>query len=483
MSGVGGVIRGSATLLCALSLAACAVVGPDYEPSSPDLPEAYDAPVPALFEGETAGGPWWKHFDDPVMDELVARGLRANLDINVAVSRLREARAAARGVVAGTGPGIDASGEAGVDARRRSGGDDDDDSESGGAVRAGLDGAWEIDLFGRLTRSREAAWARAARQQALSHEARRLSVGEIASTYVALRAAERRLALTERALELQEQTLSLVRSRVESGLAPALDRVRAQSQVSALRANLGPLRTEVDRFRNALAVLLAEPPGAVDELLAERAGDIPSSETGRAVGVPADLVRRRPDIRAAELQLAVATAEIGIAAAELYPRLTLPGSISVGWSGIGEGSVVTTVLASLSALVELPLYDGGQRRAAVTAAEERLIQATLTYRQVLLQALQEVESALAGYRGAWEQRRALEDAVQSNRIAYEQSRELYRQGFVNFIDVLDSQRTWNDSLQDLANAERDMSLEVVNLYTALGAAPDSANGAAAADDG
>lgn len=448
------------------------MVGPDYTPPSPDLPRAYDAPVPALFADDNPAGPWWAHFGDPVLDGLIARGLQTNLDINVAMSRLREARAAARGVVAGTGPSIDASGEAGVEARHESSGDSDDDGETGGTAGAGLDGVWEIDLFGGLARSREAAWARVARQQALSHEARRLSVAEIASTYVELRSAERRLSLTERALELQRQTLSLVRSRVDSGLAPALDRVRAQAQVSTLEADLGPLRTEVDRFRNTLAVLLAEPPGAVDNLLDDRAGNIPSSSTGRAIGVPADVVRRRPDIRAAELQLAVATAEIGIAAAELYPRLTLPGTISVGWSGIGEGAVVTTILASLSALVELPLYDGGRRQADVTAAEERLIQASLTYRQTLLQALREVEAALAGYQGAWEQRQALVEAVESNRVAYEQSRALYRQGFVNFIDVLDSQRTWNNSLQDLANAERDVSLEVVNLYTALGAGPE-----------
>ncbi|MDZ7842039.1 MAG: efflux transporter outer membrane subunit [Gammaproteobacteria bacterium] len=459
---------GFAGALGAAALAGCAVVGPDYTPSSPELPEAWDAPVPVLFEGESPG-PWWRHFDDPVMESLITRGLRANIDINLAMSRLREANAAARGVVAGTGPSLDATAEAGVEARHQSGGDDD--GETGGAARTGLSGAWEIDLFGGLARSREAAWARVARQQALSHEARRLSVSEIATTYVALRSAERRLALTERSLELQEQTLSLVRSRVDSGLAPALDRVRAQAQVSSLQAGLGPLRTEVDRFRNALAILLAEPPGTVDALLADGAGDIPASSSGRSVGVPADLVRRRPDIRAAEMQLAVATAEIGIAAAELYPRLTLPGNISVGWTGIGEGSVVTSILASLSALFELPLYDGGRRQADVTAAEERLIQATLTYRQTLLQALQDVESALAGYQGSRQRRAALADAVENNRLAYEQSRELYRQGFVNFIDVLDSQRTWNDSLQELANAERDVSLEIINLYTALGATP------------
>ncbi|HSH43082.1 MAG TPA: efflux transporter outer membrane subunit [Arenicellales bacterium] len=460
-----------AAALCLGALSGCTVVGPDFTPPQPELPAAWDAPVPSLFEKGSADGPWWQHFSDPVLGQLVSRGLRDNLDINTAMSRLREARAAARGVVAGTGPSLDASGEAGIETRHESGDGDDDDSETGGSARAGLSGVWEIDLFGGLARSREAAWARVARQQALAHEARRLSVSAIATAYIELRAAERRRDLTERALELQQQTLSLVSSRVDSGLAPALDRVRARAQVSSLKADLGPLRADVDDFRNALAVLLAEPPGAVDELLVERAGVIPASGAGRPVGVPADLLRRRPDIRAAELQLAVATAEIGIAAAELYPRLTLPGTISVGWTGIGEGSVVTSVLASLSALVELPLYDGGRRQADITAAEERLVQASLAYRQTLLQAIQEVEAALAGYQGAWQRRQALADAVENNRLAYEQSRELYRQGFVNFIDVLDSQRTWNGSLQDLALAERDVGLEIVNLYTALGATP------------
>lgn len=444
-------------------------MGPDFEPPTPDLPEAYSAPVPALFEGKAGSAPWWGYLRDPVLEELIARGLQANLDIRVAMSRLREARAAARGVVAGTGPTLDGSAEAGIEARRVSGDDDgDDDTGTEGVASAGLDGDWEIDLFGGLTRTREAAWARAAREQALAHEARRLSVGEIARTYVELRAAERRLDLTERSLEALRQTLSLVDKRVEAGLAPALDRVRARAEVSSVEADLGPLRTEISRLRNSLAVLLAEPPGMIDELLADREADIPSSATGRAVGVPADLVRRRPDVRAAELQMAVATAEVGITTADLYPRLMLPGTISVGWTGLGEGSVVTTVLASLSALIELPLYDGGQRSAEVTAAEERLIQATLSYRQTLLTALQEVESALAGYQGAWERRQALADAVENNRLAYEQSQELYRQGFVTFIDVLDSQRTWNSSRQALANAERDVSLAVINLYTALG---------------
>jgi len=452
--------------LAATLLAGCAVVGPDFEPPAPDLPDAWRAEVPALLDEDDAAGPWWRYFDDATMTALIERGSSDNLDIRLAASRLREARAVARGAIAETGPSLDLSADAGVEVSRTRGDDDDDDS--GGSAGTALDGDYEIDLFGGLTRTREAAWARAARQRALEQETRRLSVAEIARTYVELRAAERRLQLTRQSLALRNRTLELVSQRVDSGLAPALDRVRAQAEVATLRARLGPLRTQTQRLRNAIAVLLGEPPGGADALLGGQPGEIPASATGSAPGVPAELVRRRPDIQAAELQIAVASAEVGIATAELYPRLSLPGSISIGWTGIGDGSVVTTVMGSLSALLQVPLFDGGQREAAVSAAEERLAQAGLTYRQTLLQALQQVEAALAGYRGSWESLQALTEAVDRNRRAYEQSRELYRQGFATFLDVLDSQRNWNDSLQALANTRRDVSLEIINLYTALG---------------
>jgi len=459
----------------ALLSAGCATVGPGLQAPDRALPAAWSVAVPELFAGDGAPGVWWELFNDATLETLIDRGLDDNLDIRLALSRVREARAAARGIVAATGPSVDLSGEAGVEATlERGDDDDDDDADTGGSARGAQDGNWEVDLFGGLTRRRQAAWAEAARRQVLSHEARRLAAAEIARSYVALRAAERRLALTEQSLDLQKQTLALVSSRVDSGLAPRLDQVRARAEVSAVRADLGPLRAEVQRQRNALAVLLGEPPGAVNAPLAARPGEIPVINSGRALGVPADLLRRRPDIKAAELQIAVDTAEVGVATAALYPTLTLPGTISVGWRGIGDGAVITTVLGSLSALLELPIYDGGRREAELNAAQARLVQAGLSYRRTVLRALREVEAALAGYQGSRDRRQALSELVADNRRAWEQSRQLYRQGFVTFLDVLDSQRNWNESLQELASTRRDVSLEVINLYDAVGATPPAA---------
>ncbi|WP_200342634.1 efflux transporter outer membrane subunit [Rhodovibrio sodomensis] len=460
----------------ALGLLGCATVGPEMQSPEVDLPQAYDAPVPAPFSGDEAAAAarrWWTSFRDPTLSALVEEALKANLDVRVAASRVREARATARGVDAGTGPSVTATGEAIGTAAQESGGDDgDDDGESGGTVTGILDAEWEIDLFGGLQRRREAAEAAAARQAVLRREVQRTIAAEVARTYIELRAAERRRALLEQSLDLQVRTLRLVQQRVESGLARRLDAIQAQAQVDQLRADVGPLSTEVRRRRNALAVLLGVAPGELDPLLIRQddAG-IPQTQAGGAVGAPAELLRRRPDVQAAELQIAVATAEVGVATAELYPSLSLPGRLSVGTADLFTGSPVATALARLSLLVEFPLFDGGQREAELTAAEERLRQAALTYRQTVLRAIQDVESAMVGYRGTRDRLNALVAAVDANRSAFEQSRALYREGLTSFLDVLDSQRQLNTSRQELAQARRDLALETVNLYSALGGLP------------
>lgn len=457
-------------VLPAVLLSGCTVVGPDYERPELLLPAEYSAPVPPLFADGPIPEPWWVAFDDPVLTSLVALGVEENLDIRIAASRVREARAVAEGVAAGTGPQLDT----GVSGTFTSvlAGENEDRGESL-LFDLFLDGFYEVDLFGGLARSRQAAWARAEQQGLLAVEAVRVSTAEIARTYIQLRAAQRLLSLTEELLELQRQTLGVVRERVSSGLAPGLDQVRAEAAVASLEADLGPLQSEAGRLRNALAVLLAAPPGALGDDLVQRAG-IPVAAAGASLGVPADLLRRRPDVQAAELAIVASTADLGVAIADLYPRLTLPGSISAGPLGVAPDDVVTSVLAALSALLDYPLYDGGLRRAEVTAAEERLLQSALLYQDTVLGAIADVEAALLAYQGTQARLAALRTAVTRNRTAYRQSEQLYRDGFANFIDVLDSQRELNTSQQQLAVAEQNLSLAVVDLYSALGGSPPAA---------
>ncbi|WP_162140935.1 efflux transporter outer membrane subunit [Fodinicurvata sediminis] len=457
-------LRTAAGALCLAVLASCTTVGPDFEAPEPEVPSSYDAPVPSRFQGNSSKDHWWELFEDSTLSDLVRLGLDQNLEIRTAASRVREARAQAEGVTAQSTPNFDLSGEGSGSISRSLG---DSDYTRSGSLDAILDGSWEIDLFGRLARSEEAAWARAEREEALRREAIRLTTAEIVRNFINLRAEQQRLSLTERSLDLQEQTLKLVQQRVASGLAPGLDEVRAQASLSSLRADLGPIRSDMKNYENALATLVDRVPGSLSAMLEGRE-PIPDIQDGHTVGMPLDMVRNRPDIHAAELQVAAATAEIGVAIAELYPRLTLPGTLSLSRSGIGTENIVNTIMGTLSLLLQVPLYDGGERRAEVTAAEERAEQALLNYRDTLLTALQEVEATLLNYRGTALRIRSLEEAVENNRLAYEQSQELYRQGFASFIDVLDSQRELTTSEQQLAEAERQLGLETVNLYAALG---------------
>jgi outer membrane protein TolC len=180
------------------------------------------------------------------------------------------------------------------------------------------------------------------------------------------------------------------------------------------------------------------------------------------------LLRRRPDVRAAELALISATSQIGVETATLYPELTLDGSLAFGVTGYGTGPIVRTAMAAIGAMIDATLYDGGERRANITVAEEEAEQAFLTYRQTLLNAIEEVESAIYGYVGAVAQRDSLIASVQYHRDAFEQSRVRYVQGLSDFLDVLDSQRSLTTSLQSLADSETDLELETINLYSAAG---------------
>ncbi|MFN4091155.1 MAG: TolC family protein [Alphaproteobacteria bacterium] len=238
--------------------------------------------------------------------------------------------------------------------------------------------------------------------------------------------------------------------------------------MSTLAAELPPVRTEIGRGANALAVLVGELPGALEDDLGPPR-PVPVMDVGPAVGVPTELLRRRPDMRAAEFNLMRATAEVGVATAALYPRLTLPGSIGVDLAGIGAtGGIVTAVLASIAAVFDVPIFDGGQRRADLSAAEERAQQAMIDYRRTLLTALEQVESALIGHAAAEARAAALREAVAANEIAAERARTLYTQGLAGFIDVLDAQRALTNSRLALAQAETALALEAVALYRALG---------------
>lgn len=448
-----------------LVLSGClASVGPDYRPPELPTPEAFSRPA-ALPAGTEDTALWWRGYGDVQLAILVEDALAENLDIAAAEARLAEARALLGVARAEGGPSLDAGAEGEGDAvlagDRRGG-----DESVTGAVEGSLLFSWTPDLFGGQRRQVEAAEAEVRRRELLRDDLRRTTAAEVVRRYLEVRRDATRLELIEASLELQRQTLGLVRQRFEAGLAAQLDVSRAEAQLAATQARRGPLQSDLTAARAALAVLTGQAAGRLELAAAE---GIPRYLGGPQVGLPRDLLRARPDVQAAEAELARATAAIGVAEAELYPQLTIPGTLSASAGGFGTGQVVETLIATLSATLDIPLFDSGGRRAEVEAAEARAQEALLVYRRILLDALAEVETALAALIAAQQRRADLQAAVDASQTAFAQAEQLYVQGLVGFLDVLDAERVLLDNRQDLAQASGDVGLAVADLYSAVGA--------------
>ncbi|MGE0664959.1 MAG: efflux transporter outer membrane subunit [Sphingomonadales bacterium] len=453
-------------LAAALALAGCVKAGPDYVPPAVDAPRSFGPALAALPEASERPGGWWRGFEDADLDRLVAGALRGGLELSAALARLDEARALARSADAARYPRLDAQGAAGIE-RVLSGG-----GPGGRATTRSASGSaileWSPDLFGGRTRAFEAATAEQRRRAALLADTARLTVADVARQYVKVRRSGARLGLLETSLELQNQTLGIVRSRREAGLAADLDVNRAAAEVAETRARRGDLDLSGEAARNALAVLQGVPPTAGASGL-DREHRVPVFDGGPAPGTPRDLLRRRPDLAAAEANLARATAEIGVAAAELYPSLTLPGRLTADVTDVGAGGVVKQVVGLLSATLDVPLFDAGGRRARVEAARARTREALAVYRRTLLTALSEAETALVAIRGARASRADYRAAVEASEKAFRQADALYREGLASFIDILDAQRTLISNREALVDAEADLALSIIDFYAAIGA--------------
>jgi NodT family efflux transporter outer membrane factor (OMF) lipoprotein len=461
-------VRGLRPLLAVLLLlvAGCMSVGPDYKAPELKVPAVWqEGADPALVPAEEEVICWWALFDDPLLEQLIAMGAQSNLDLRIAVARVREARARL-GVATGENwPAVDAAGSA---MRRRSSGNSlSAASGSETFYTVGLDASWELDLFGHISRSVEAA-----RADYQASEEDRVDVlislyAEIARTYFTVRTSQARLAAAEGNLASQRQVLDLTRSRFRNGLATGLDVAQAERVLAASEAAVPPLRIELTRAINSIAVLLGQPPGALFAELIEPA-PIPVPPAQVTVGVPADLLRQRPDIRRAERQLAAQTARIGIATADLYPRLSLSGSfafealegsdlIKSGSRGFAFGPTVRWLL-----------FDGKRVRNQIKVEDARAEQALYQYEQSMLNALNEAENAMTQYLQQRDTLLALERSQQAGRRSVQLSTGLYKDGLSDFQNVLDSQRALFEIENQLAAARGDTVINLVQLYKAIG---------------
>lgn len=463
-----------ALALLALGFAAgCKVVGPDYQPPQRELPASWrEEPGAGLASGPAQLGGWWKQLGDPALEALVERATRGGLDLREALARVREARAR-RGIASSDQlPSLDA--RAAFERRAES-----DNTPLGGFVpdadnySLGFDAAWELDLWGRVRRSVEAADAELGAQLEDVRDVYVTVAAEVARNYVELRAFQRRLALAERNVALQQETLVLVQGRFDAGLVNERDLAQARANLESTRARVPALEGGLRAAENRLAVLLGEPPGNPGTLPVELAAlaeprPIPVPPSSVAIGLPADLLRRRADVRRAERALAAESARIGVAEGELYPRLTLTGTLGLAAEHSDDLFSSGSDMHAFGPSLRWNLFDGGRRRAGVAAQEARAEQAELRWQRAVLLALEESENALSAFVREQTRRGSLVEAAAQSRLAVELAQAQYREGLSDFQAVLDSERSVAELEDQVAQSDAAVTTNLVALYKALG---------------
>lgn len=466
-----------AILAMVLTAVGCSV-GPNYK--NPDVP------VPAAWNEAQQKGVnlrsaelihWWTAFNDPLLNALVERAARSNLDLRLAEARIREARALRAGTAAGQWPTADVAGSY---SRNRGSENAFAAPSSAGAgspsasftepqnlFRTGFDAAWELDIFGGVRRSVEAADATV---DAFVEDRRNTLVtllGDLARNYIDVRGFQQRILVARANLKSQQDTLDLTRVRFQAGLASDLEVAQAEGQLNTTAAQIPTLESLLKQASHRLDVLLGAPPGALwDELAKE--SPIPGLPPEVLVGLPSELLRRRPDIRRAERQLAAATALIGAATADLFPKFSLIGAAGLQSISASDWFSGPSRFWSIGPTVRWPIFDAGRIRANIAVRNAQQEQALTQYERTILTAFEDVENSLVNYSREQARHRALRDAVAANRRAVEMSNELYVRGLVDFLNVLENQRSLFASESDLAQSEATMATNLVALYKALG---------------
>jgi multidrug efflux system outer membrane protein len=455
----------------ALLLGGCAV-GPDYRAPDTPVPEYRNAD-PSILDKQPFEAAWWRQFGDPTLDGLVERALSADLDLRIAAARVDEARAILSAARRERWPGVGAEAARTESKAQQPGlGAERLDIES---YDAGLSALWELDLFGRVRRGAQAAAADAGAAEAELRDAQVLVAAEVARSYLDLRGAQKRLRVARANLEFQRETLNLTRVRLDLGRGSELDVASAAARLSATDASIPPLVAAEAAAAHRLAVLLGLRPGALDAELAPR--ELPPHLTTLAVGSPETLLRRRPDIRAAERDLAAATARIGVAKADLFPRLTLSGFIGFIAGDADELGESTSRAWSLAPVLSWGGLEPGVR-ARIVAAEARAEGALAAYDRAVLLALEETETAFVSYTQNRLRLASVIDESTASQRAAELARVQYREGALDFLRLLDAERTALQAEDALATAETDLNTSVVVIYKALGGGWEAVSGPA-----
>ncbi len=460
-----------------LAVCGCASVAPQQAVQvAVDVPAAWSGADGAAMPGASSLAQWWVRFDDPLLASLVAQALQGNTSVKSAQAALRQARALRDVTAAGLLPTVGSS----ASAQRNT----SDGHSAGNTFQAGLDANWELDIFGANRSALNASDATVRASAASLGDVQVSIAAEVALSYVTLRGAQARLVIANDNLASQQETLQITQWRLQAGLVTSLEAEQARAAAEQTSAQLPALQTGIEQSRHALAVLTGRPPAALSTVLAA-AGPVPQAAADLALSIPAETLRQRPDVRAAEHQVTAAAARVAEADAARLPTFRLGGSLGLNAPTLGSLTSGAAVVSALLASVSMPVFDGGASRAQVRAQQAALDQARVAYQAAVLTALKDVEDALVALRGDRERLLHLGQAAEAAGNAALLARQRYSSGLVDFQTVLETQRNQLSTQDSVASTSADLSADHVRLYKALGGGwqPDGSGATPATPEG
>jgi NodT family efflux transporter outer membrane factor (OMF) lipoprotein len=460
-------------LSLALALLSGCAVGPNYRRPQTKAHAQWNE---SLAGGETNSAitttEWWTNFNDSELDSLVERAVRSNLDLRIAQARVREARAQYGIAAADLWPTLDGSGSY---ARQRQSQRQPvigafavpSDLFENDVYQAGFDASWEIDVFGGKRRAKEAAGAQVSASEFGRRDASITLLGDVARNYVDLRGYQGRLTIANENIEAQEKSLAITRDRFAKGLSSDLDVQQASTVLATTRAEVPTLESSLQTSMHRLEVLLGQQPGSLQAELVQ-SSPIPARPPVVPVGLPSELLLRRPDIRQVERQLAAATANIGVAKSDLFPKFFLTGSAGFQSVSASDWFDSGSRFWSVGPTMQWRIFDAGRIRGNIKVQNARQEQALASYEQTVLTAFEEVENGLVLYAKEQVRRSSLQDAVASSQKSLATANQLYANGLTDFLRVLDAERSLYQAQDALVQSDRTISANLISLYKSLG---------------
>jgi NodT family efflux transporter outer membrane factor (OMF) lipoprotein len=472
----------SGCILAVIAALEGCTVGPNYRAPATTMPDVFNAHAttrPMLATPTTQPVDmtrWWRSLNDPELDSLVERAIYANPDLEIALTRLQEARTYESIVLGGALPVAEASGAA----ARGSGTNSTKDRVSGplnaGTNTTGLkeitqvvgfDAGWELDLFGRYRREIEAAGDETQAMVEQRNDVLITLIADVARAYMDYRGLQSRLSIARDNLRIEQQSVDLVQERFNRGLTNELDLALARRQLATLQSEIAPLNAELIVAERRIAVLLNEYPGALDVELSKQA-PLPIVPEKIDSGLPVDLIRRRPDIRQAERELAAGTARIGVATANLFPRVAITAGVGMQGQGLGRVPGVNSFIWSAGPTAYWPLLDFGALDAMIDMENLRTHELLVSYKRAILAAVEEVENAINSYDAQQQRLRALAGALTASQRAVELAQQRYDRGLTDYLNVLDAERQLYVLQDQYAVAREDVVVQFIALYKGLG---------------